>query len=97
VIGFHTPHAGHAVRENRNATSAAEFAVGHELQADLLLLPDQLLDFLVLDRLQLRRVISPFSRFVRAAWTGSVRRKLPTMSARKGGFVIFTCCSLLLF
>ena len=34
---------------------AAELAVGRELEADLLLLPDDLLDLAILDRLELRR------------------------------------------
>ena len=66
---------------------AAEFAVGHKLQADVLLLPDQLLDFLVLDRLQLRRRDFALLAFRARLFQGPLRRKLPTMSARNGGFV----------
>jgi hypothetical protein len=49
----HHALAPSSFQKNRNATRAAELAVGGELQAHLLLLPDDLLDFLVLDLLEL--------------------------------------------
>ena len=57
---------------------AAELAVGRELEADLLLLLDDLLDLAVFDRLELRVVISPLACLARASFSGAVRSRLPT-------------------
>ena len=57
---------------------AAELAVGRQLQADILLLLDDLLDLAVLDLLEVGSVISPFSRLARASLSAAVRRMLPT-------------------
>ncbi|MEI9852390.1 MAG: hypothetical protein WDN24_17755 [Sphingomonas sp.] len=65
---------------------AAELAVGHRLEPDLLLLGDGADDLLVLDLLELRGVDRAFRALRRACLSASVRSRLPTCSARKGGF-----------
>ena len=67
---------------------AAELAVGRCLQADVLLLADDLADRLVLDLAQRVGVDAPARRSPRALDGASGgRSRLPTWSARNGGFV----------
>ena len=54
VVAFDDLHAVEAIIEIEMPPGAAEFAVGRELQADLLLLLDDLLDLGVFDRFELR-------------------------------------------
>ena len=96
VVEHHALAARQMPEEIEMPPRAAELAVGGELQADLLLLPDDLADLLVLDgSAAASAVISPFSRLARASLSGAVRSRLPTMSARKGGLVVLHRSTLL--
>ena len=82
LIEHHPLAARELPEEVEMPPGAAELAVSGELQADLLLLPDDLPDLLVLDRLELRR--GDFALFALCARVldGRGRSRLPTSSAR---------------
>ena len=67
---------------------AAKFAVGDGIEADLFLHPDDLADFPVLGGVQFIGGDQVCLAFEPRLLEGQVRKRLPTISARKGGLLL---------